>query len=67
MDKSEQKKYFWNNYLALLSENGIKPALLTWYVRHCESFIRQNRETRLKQNTAESVSAYLQALAIKGM
>ncbi len=62
MDKSEQKKYFWNNYLTLLSENGVKPALLTWYVRHCETFIRRNKETRLKQHTAESVSSYLNNL-----
>jgi len=62
MDKSEQKKYFWNNYLTLLSESGVKPALLTWYVRHCETFIRQNEETRLKQHTPESVSSYLNEL-----
>ena len=62
MDKSEQKKYFWNNYLTILSEGGVKPALLTWYVRHCEAFIRRNKETRLKQHTAESVSSYLNEL-----
>ena len=62
MDKSEQKKYFWNNYLAILSENRIKPDLLTWYVRHCETFIRRNKETRLKQHTTESVSSYLNEL-----
>jgi integron integrase len=59
MDQAEQEKYFWNNYLALLTENGIKPALFTWYVRHCENFIRENGKTRLKQHTVESVSAYL--------
>jgi len=62
MDKSEQKKYFWNNYLTTLSENSVKPTLLTWYVRHCETFIRRNKETRLKQHTPESVSTYLNEL-----
>lgn len=59
MDKTEQEKYFWNNYLALLSENRVNPDVLTWYVRHCEIFIRLNKETRLKQHTTESVSTYL--------
>lgn len=62
MEKSEHEKYFWNNYLTTLSEAGVKPALLTWYVRHCETFIRRNRETRLKQHTAESVTSYLSEL-----
>ena len=62
MDKSEQKKYFWNNYLTILSENKVKPDLLIWYMRHCETFIRLYKETRLKQHTAESVSSYLNEL-----
>ena len=62
MDKSEQEKYFWNNYLSILSENRVKPDLSIWYVRHCETFIRRNKETRLKQHTVESVSSYLTEL-----
>ena len=43
------EKFFWNNCLAVLSENRIKPSLPTWYVRHCEGFIRGNEDTRLKK------------------
>ena len=38
---------------------NVKHDLSTWYVRHCEAFIRRNKETRLKQHTTESVFSYL--------
>lgn len=41
MDTSDREKLFWNNYLTVLSEDQIKPPLHTWYVLHCESFIRR--------------------------
>jgi len=62
MEKANQEKYFWNNYLTILSENEVKPDFSTWYVRHCEAFIRRYKETRLKQHTAASVSSYLNEL-----
>ncbi|MCP4432435.1 MAG: hypothetical protein GY806_15770, partial [Gammaproteobacteria bacterium] len=57
-----REKHLWNNYLSVLSENQIKPALHTWFVRHCESFIRGNEDTRLKQHTKDSISSYLSGL-----
>jgi integron integrase len=59
IDLETREKYFWNNYLAVLSEDQIKPSLHTWYVRHCESFIRGNEGTRLKQHTKDSITEYL--------
>ena len=58
----KREKFFWNNYLTVLTEDQIKPSLHTWYVRHCESFIRGNEDTRLKQHTKDSISAYLSGL-----
>ena len=62
INMENREKHFWNNYLSTLSEDQIKPSLHTWYVRHCESFIRGNEDTRLKQHTKESISAYLSEL-----
>ncbi len=62
MDKESRENHFWNNYLATLSDRQIKPSLFTWYVRHCEAFIGENRHIRLKQHTKITVSAYLAEL-----
>lgn len=59
MDRDSREKHFWNNYLVVLTEYQIKSSLFTWYVRHCETFISRNRDTRLKQHTKSSVSEYL--------
>jgi integron integrase len=61
-DLQIREKHFWNNYLVILSEDRVKSDLYTWYVRHCEGFIRGNKETRLKQHTKDSISAYLSGL-----
>jgi integron integrase len=62
MDKESRKNSFWNNYLVVLAEHQIESSLYTWYVRHCETFIRGNKDTRLKQHTKKSVSSYLSEL-----
>ena len=62
MNQAEKEKHFWNNYLSKLSEFQIKSELYPWYVRHCEAFIRENAEIKLKQHTERSVSAYLEKL-----
>ena len=62
MNTHDREKHFWNNYIAELSEARIKPRLHTWYVQHCETFIRRNKDTRLKQHTKKSVFRYLSAL-----
>jgi uncharacterized protein YfaT (DUF1175 family) len=59
MDKDSREKRVWNNYLVVLTEHQIKSSPFTWYVRHCETFIRRNGDTRLKQHTKSSVSEYL--------
>ncbi len=40
MDTNYREKHFWNNYLTELSEDQVKPSLPTWYVLHCETFIK---------------------------
>lgn len=62
MDRESRENHFWNNYIAVLSDCQIKSSLYTWYVRHCENFIRENKDTRLKQHTKKSVSNYLSKL-----
>ncbi len=62
MNKQDREKRFWNNYLVVLSDSYIKPALFTWYARHCETFIRCYKETRLKQHTSDSITEYLSSL-----
>jgi integron integrase len=62
MNQTEKEKHFWNNYLSKLSEFQIKSDLYPWYVRHCEVFIRENTEIKLKQHTDQSVSSYLEKL-----
>ncbi len=59
MHIDDRKKHFWNNYLAVLTGHHIKPVSYTWYVLHCETFIRGNKETRLKQHTKDSVCEYI--------
>ena len=61
-DIKDRQKHFWNNYLACLSDARVKPALFTWYVRHCETFIRTQQGIRLKQHTKDSVTQYLTRL-----
>jgi len=61
-DQRNNEKHFWNNYLTILSDDHIKPALHTWYVQHCETFIRGNKDTRLKQHTKNSITEYLSRL-----
>ena len=62
MDKESRENNFWNSYLVVLAEHQIESSLYTWYVRHCETFIRGNKDTRLKQHTKKSVSGYLSEL-----
>jgi integron integrase len=62
MNDTEKEKRFWNNYIAQLEAHQIKPSLYPWYVRHCETFIRKNPDTRLKQHTKDSVQQYLKSL-----
>jgi hypothetical protein len=45
MDRESLENQFWNNYLAVLVEQGIKDSHHTWYVGYCEAFIRTNRDT----------------------
>ena len=66
MDKESRENRFWNNYLVILTEHQIKSSLYTWYVRHCETFIRRNKDTRLKQHTKISVSGYLSEIINEG-
>ena len=54
MDKESRENNFWNNYLVVLAEHQIESSLYTWYVRHCETFIRGNKDTRLKQHTKKA-------------
>ena len=58
----EQEKRFWNKYIALLEEHGVKPTTYRWYVQHCEQFIRFYTETRLKSHTQETLSQYLTSI-----
>ena len=62
IDTDDREKRFWNNYLVILSEFSIKAELFTWYVSHCEAFIRTNKDIRLKQHSKESLSEYLSKL-----
>ncbi len=66
MSKEDHEKRFWDNYLVVLSDNNIKPALLPWYARHCEAFIRCYKETRFKQHTRDSIADYFSSLLHDG-
>jgi hypothetical protein len=58
MDRESLGNRFWNNYLAVLVDHGTKDSHHTLYVGYCEAFIRENRDTRLKQHASSTVSAY---------
>ncbi len=62
MSKDDREKRFWDNYLVVLSNNNIKPALFTWQAHYCMTFIRCYKETRLKQHTSDSIADYLSSL-----
>ena len=61
-DTDERKKRFWNNYIALLADYGIKSTNYRWYVQHCEQFINYYTEIKLKSHTQETLSSYLSTL-----
>ncbi len=60
--RTDAKKSFWNNYLSVLSRQGVKPNLHRWFVLHCEYFIKGSPGTRLRHHNCETVSHYLKQL-----
>jgi hypothetical protein len=62
MDKESSEKHAWNKNLVVLAEHQMESSLYTWCVSHCETFIRRNKETHLKQYPKESASDYLSTL-----
>jgi hypothetical protein len=48
MDKESRENNLWNDYLVILNRQQIKSSLYTWYVRYSETFIRGNKDIRLK-------------------
>ncbi|MCP5206756.1 MAG: integron integrase [Hahellaceae bacterium] len=56
--KDEREQRFWDNYLITLQQSGIAPNLFSYYVRHCEWYIKSHKNIRLKDHTTQDVSDY---------
>lgn len=59
---AEQEQRFWDRYIKVLNDQGIKPPSDRWHVVWAERYIRAFPGLRLADHTAETVSGYLEAI-----
>lgn len=63
---TEQERRFWDRYMKLLNDQGIRPPSGRWHVVWAERYIRAFPGLRLADHTGETVSGYLEALGKQG-
>jgi integron integrase len=51
---------FWNKYLDILSQRGIKENAKHWYVKRAEAFVRAAQGRKLLDHTADDINHYLE-------
>lgn len=64
--REERERRFWDRYLKLLHDQGVKPPADRWHVVRAEGFIRAFPGQKLAELTADDVSAYLQTVGRAG-
>lgn len=63
---TEQERRFWDRYIKMLHDQGIRPPSDRWHVVWAEHYIRAFSGLRLADHTAETVSGYLEAIGKQG-
>ena len=53
-------EFFWNRYLEILVQRGVKEAARRWYVRRAEEFIRAAGGKKLQEHSVAEVNRYLE-------
>ena len=59
---SKSIERFWDRYLELLHNQGIKPSADRWYVIHAERYIKSFPDKKLADHGPQEVTGYLQQL-----
>ena len=59
---SEAILKFWENYINILKNKGIKSDLHRWYIKHLEGYIKYHTDHKLKDHTARNVYDYREVL-----
>jgi integron integrase len=58
----ERISRFWDRYLTVLDQNGVKPSAARWYVMRVEEYRKARPDRKLLDHRADDVVSYLQAL-----
>ena len=64
--REERERRFWDRYLKLLHDQGVKPPADRWHVVRAEGCIRAFPGQKLAELTPEEVSDYLQTMGRAG-
>jgi len=57
---------FWDRYIELLSEQGVKESARRWYVLRAEHYIQSFPDKKLATHTAEDITGYLEKMGRSG-
>lgn len=66
VSREERQRRFWDSFIQLLHEQGVKPPADRWHVVRAEGFIRAFPGRKLAELTADDVTAYLEKLGREG-
>ena len=61
-DVDQSVRKFWDKYIILLGNNGIKPGQQRWYVRRVEAYIYHYTDQKLATHTPDHVTQYFHVL-----
>ena len=50
----------WDNYIQSLSNQGVKPSVVRWYVFRAENFLKAHPDTPVDQLRPEDITRYLE-------
>lgn len=61
-DKDKATARFWDRYLAVLAEGGVKPSARRWYILWTEKYLAAREGRKLREQGVEDVVGYFQSL-----
>ncbi|MCW8830051.1 MAG: hypothetical protein OQK32_00855 [Gammaproteobacteria bacterium] len=62
----EAASRFWDNYINILIDQGVKETARRWYVRRVEQYIRHYADERLRTHTAQYVVDFFTEIGREG-
>ena len=57
---------FWDKYVGLIIEHGVKPKTARWYVLRAEEYLRSRQHQEIEQHEAADVLSYLEIIGRSG-